>query len=178
MKIEQITKADHSRRVEPWHQKAVNDPTVQPFLTLAAWSETPAPVDIDWTQAYFMDEYDIGLLSVRLDHGQRLATLGLWVLGHNTGVSALLMRYAMFKLPKRYGITHLAFFISDANRAWRDQAMRVAGKWMWGREPGAVFDIATGRMVDLLHFKVPVEAIQQHRRRVAPAHRVELQTTP
>jgi hypothetical protein len=175
--IEQITKAEHARRIEPWHQKAVNDATVHPFLALGAWRGTPAPVDDDWNTAYFMDQHDMGLLRVGFDHVLHTGTIGLWVLEGNTGIAALLMRYAMCKLPQRYGLTHLAFCISDSNRVWRDQAMRVAGKWMWGREPGSAFDQATGKTVECLHFKVPVEAIQQRRRRRVGRLTIELEAS-
>lgn len=164
MKIEQITRTDHARRVEPWYQKAVNDPTVHPFLGTTTWREAPPAVDGDWSSAYFMDQYDQGLLRVGFDHVLHTGSIGLWVLEGNTGIAALLMRFALCKLPQRHGLTHLTFCISDSNRVWRDQAMRAAGKWMWGRDPSSVFDQATGKLVDCLHFKVPVEAIQKRRR--------------
>jgi hypothetical protein len=159
MKIEQITKAEHERRIVPWFQRAVNDPTVHPFLGMGTWRGTPAPEDSDWSKAYFMDDSGVGLLSVGLDHQLCVANLCLWVLDGNQPVAAALMRYAIRTVPKRFGMRHLAFVISDSNAAWRNRAMRAAGKWMWGRETDAVYDTATGRLVDCLHFKVPVSAL-------------------
>lgn len=163
MKIEQVTKADHARRIDAWYQKAINDPTVFPFLATSNWRGAPPAADSDWSEAYFMDDRDLALLSVKLDHVRRYASVGLWVLEGNTGVAALMMRYAICKMPKRFGVTHLTFCIQENNTAWREQAMRVAGKWMWGREPEASINLEGGRDFDCLNFKVPLSAISRKR---------------
>lgn len=163
MKIEQITKAEHDRRIVPWYQRAINDSKVHPFLSTSQYRAVLAAVDDDWSSARFMDDSDRGLLLITLDRERSTATIGLWVLGANTGVAAGLMLYAIRVVPKRFGVRNLSFSISDSNVKWRDQAMRVAGGWMWGREPGAVYDTASGTWVDSWNFKVPVSEIQKER---------------
>lgn len=159
MRVDQITKADYDRRVLPWFQRAVNDPLVHPFLSTGFFRATPEVEGSDWNSAKFMDATDAGLLSASFDHERKSASIGLWVLGGETHVAAALMRYAIRQIPRRYGMKYLTFLVAESNTAWRRRTMRSAAKFMWGKEPGSVYDIKSGDMVAALHFKIPVDQI-------------------
>jgi hypothetical protein len=156
MRIEQVFKPDHDRRVGTWYQAAMNDPMVHPYLSPGSWRGMPHATDNDWELARFMDDGDQGLLSVGIDRERRLVTISLWVLGGNTAIAAALMLYAIRRIPKRYDAAYLRFLIAENNTAWRDRALKAAGRWMWGREPFAAYDTTRGEWVSALHFQIPV----------------------
>jgi hypothetical protein len=156
MKIEQVFKADHDRRIGAWYQAAMNDPTVHPFLSMSAWRSVPAASDDDWGNARFMDDGGRGLLSVSMDRERQSVSIGLWVLGGDTSVAAALMLYAIRRVPRRYNARHLCFSIAENNAAWRDRALKSAARWLWGREPEGAYDVVSGKWVSVLCFKVPV----------------------
>lgn len=164
MRVEQITKAEHERRLLPWFQRAINDAAVHPFLSVDVFRNAPIVEDTDWGSAKYMDELDRGLLSCTFDHQRRSASIGIWVLGCDPVVAAALMSFALRVIPNRYGVDYLTFLISEANVAWRDRVMRSAGRWLWGVEPAAAYDARTGKMVGAYHFKVPVAWVKAKRR--------------
>lgn len=159
MKIEQVFKADHDRRIGAWYQAAMNDPSVHPFLSMGAWRSVPSAPDNDWEQARFMDDGDKGLLAITIDRERQSVSVGLWVLGGDTAVAAALMLYAIRRVPLRYNARHLCFSIAENNVAWRDRALKSAARWLWGREPEGAYDVETGKWVSVLCFKIPVSEL-------------------
>lgn len=166
--ITQITKVDFDSRLLPWWDKAIKDPAIARFLSFDRYHAAPKAPEDDWSHVNFMDEENIGRLSIGLDRERQTANVSLYVLNNRTDVAARLWKFLIIEVVNLYGIKHITFSVSETNVAWLTSLTRRFREYQWGIHPMNAWDPVWKGWVATHHFFIPVHKLiyahRQHRR--------------
>lgn len=153
--IRRLTPVDQPE-LAAWYSRAVNDPTVAPWLNDGRWSSCPVIPDNDWEKTLVFG-FEDSLLRVNYERDERAMGVTLHVLDTPRRAlhSALMLRYVV-KMARAAGFQYLMFQVSNANVAWLDQLYARHSRHCWGVRPFGFYDPKTHRPVSGHHFCVPV----------------------
>jgi hypothetical protein len=145
-----------------WYSKAVNDPTVRPFLSLSNYSQELVIQPNDWETTYFMDEAYQTLLSVFHNRYERSVAITLFTLSSKSSKpssSSKALRFIAKQLPLLYDLQHISFVISAENKEWLAAVQKRFLVYQWGIEPLSAYHSITRMFHGTHKFKIPTTAL-------------------